>query len=279
MAVPYGETLAALAVRFTESAVENRISSEVALRPDIAGMRIYGAPIIAVASANDPLFEILRAPGVIGPHFLPPTAWLEGARSVISFFLPFSGRVTEANRADRNAPALEWLHGCTDGKAMVRALAEYLADELRRAGFRALVPGAAESLFREKEAKSTASPPEEQGEMRHSGNWSERHVAFVCGLGTFGLSAGLITRKGIAGSFGSVITERVLEPDARPYSGHMEYCARCGECARRCPAGAISMERGKDHTLCKAQSNLGGRYGCGKCQVGVPCQTGIPDSA
>ena len=34
--------------------------------------------------------------------------------------------------------------------------------------------------------------------------WSERHVAYVSGLGTFGLSGGLITAKGQAVRLGSV---------------------------------------------------------------------------
>ena len=40
----------------------------------------------------------------------------------------------------------------------------------------------------------------------YASNWSERHVAYVCGLGTFGCQ-GLITSKGLAGRFGSIITD------------------------------------------------------------------------
>lgn len=81
----------------------------------------------------------------------------------------------------------------------------------------------------------------------YTSNWSERHVAFVCGLGTFGLSKGLITEKGIAGRLGSLIVSEKFAPRTREYTDIYEYCTRCGACIRRCPAGAISLENGKEH--------------------------------
>ena len=61
--------------------------------------------------------------------------------------------------------------------------------------------------------------------------WSERHAAYVCGLRTFGLSKGLITKKGIAGRFTSLITDLPLLADERAYTDVYEYCTRCGACA------------------------------------------------
>ena len=121
-------------------------------------------------------------------------------------------------------------------------------------------------------------------------DWSERHVAYAAGLGTFGLSKGLITAKGMAGRIGSVITDAPFAPTPRPYSSPFEYCTICGACQARCPAGAIDKSKGcalgKDQTICGPYvmgSKLPPhgpkqlvRYGCGKCQVCVPCETGIP---
>jgi epoxyqueuosine reductase QueG len=112
-------------------------------------------------------------------------------------------------------------------------------------------------------------------------NWSERHVAFVCGLGTFGLSKGLITEKGVAGRFSSIVTDMGLSPSVRPYEGLYDYCIFCGLCARRCPANAISLDTGKAHEPCEAFLNetralFSPRYGCGKCQSGMPCESRIP---
>jgi epoxyqueuosine reductase QueG len=100
-------------------------------------------------------------------------------------------------------------------------------------------------------------------------------------LGTFGLSKGLITRKGTAGRFGSILTDLFLTPDTREYKDVYEYCNMCGICAKKCPSSAISVENGKDCLPCyefieeTLRKNYP-RYGCGKCQVGVPCESRIP---
>jgi hypothetical protein len=43
-------------------------------------------------------------------------------------------------------------------------------------------------------------------------NWSERHSAYIAGLGTFCLSYSLISEKGCAGRYGTVVTDLDLEP-------------------------------------------------------------------
>ncbi len=52
-------------------------------------------------------------------------------------------------------------------------------------------------------------------------DWSQRHIAFIAGLGTFGLNNMLITEKGCCGRIGSIITSLELEPTKRPEN---EYC-------------------------------------------------------
>ena len=115
----------------------------------------------------------------------------------------------------------------------------------------------------------------------YTSNWSERHVAFVCGLGTFGLSKGIITEKGLAGRLVGLIVTETFEARKRKYTDLYEYCTRCGACIRRCPAGAISMEGGKRHSPCdtfleSTKKMYAPRYGCGKCQTKVPCESRIP---
>ncbi|MPM73368.1 hypothetical protein SDC9_120348 [bioreactor metagenome] len=119
--------------------------------------------------------------------------------------------------------------------------------------------------------------------VSYTSNWSERHVAYVCGLGTFSLSKGLITEKGVSGRFGSLVTTAPLTVTPRAYSELYEYCVFCGACARNCPAEAIAIdpEVGKRHAPCAAfldeyRPQYAPRYGCGKCQVRVPCRDGIP---
>jgi epoxyqueuosine reductase QueG len=264
----------ALCREFLELSPLNLITAGQAIRPDIAGMRIFEPPLLGVAAAGDPLFEELRRPEVIGPHFVPPRGWLPGAASVLSFFLPFTGRVIQANLEDPACPNPEWAHARWEGQVMVAALCLCLVEALCENGEEALAP-ILDPRFQASDWGKLETMP------RFSSNWSERHVAYVCGLGTFGLSAGLITPRGMAGRFGSVLTSLPLPPDRRPYQSYTEYCVRCGACAQRCPAAAISLEEGKKHALCgplvdKSKEPYRPRYGCGKCQVGVPCQRRIP---
>jgi epoxyqueuosine reductase QueG len=120
--------------------------------------------------------------------------------------------------------------------------------------------------------------------LKYTSNWSERHVAFICGHGAFGLSKGLITEKGVAGRFFSLVTDMEMEVTPRRYTDIYAYCIRCGRCAALCPARAISLESGKDHRACAAflaetKRRYAPRYGCGKCQTDVPCESGIPPAA
>ena len=117
-----------------------------------------------------------------------------------------------------------------------------------------------------------------------------RHVQLVAGLGSLGLSDGLITPVGKAMRCGSVVTNIRLEPTPRTFRTHTDYClshARgiCRACMKRCPAGAIT-ERGHDKATCLAyirgkREELLKDYdvqigGCGLCQTGVPCEAGAP---
>ena len=128
-------------------------------------------------------------------------------------------------------------------------------------------------------------------------NWSERHIAYAAGQGTFSLSDGFITERGIAHRCGSVVTTAELPPDARTATGPFANClyyadGSCGNCIERCPAGAIS-EKGHDKIKCGAYlhdigydpQQFANGYdlersvaGCGLCQTKVPCEGRNPVS-
>lgn len=267
------EALQGLAVEFAEHSPLNYLTVEQSLRPELAGLRLYEEPILGFAAAGDPMFKELQSPGIIGPHFAPPQSWLPECKTVLSFFLPLTDAVKEANRSNPVWPADEWLHARIEGHRLVNALSVYLRDLLVQAGYPSVSPSLDARFWSNESTVFTASPG-------YTSNWSERHVAHVCGLGTFGLSAGLITRKGIAGRFGSVVTALPLPPDERPYRTYNEYCTHCGACIRRCPVRAITPE-GKRHAICgpfldETRVLFSPRYGCGKCQVAVPCESRIP---
>lgn len=272
-------------VRFTATNPNNFISDEDAIYPRLAGMKIFEEPLVGFASASDELFVTeFKKEGVIHPEYLSPLEWLPSAKTVISFFLPFTVEVKKSNRNrtdDSYEPSIpqrcsaEWLHARIEGQIFLDKITDYIQSILENEGFETVCPTTSGRLHMITPYIST---------------WSERHAAYAAGLGTFGLSKGLITEKGMAGRFGSVITNAEFDADIRPYSEPFEYCTMCGACMMKCPAGAIDKARGcalgKDQLICSPYVSKGKfpphgpnqrvRFGCGKCQCGVPCESGIP---
>ena len=233
---------------------------------------IWEAPAVGIAAASDPLFATLKQPGVVGPIHVDADHWLTGAKSVVSFFLPFSREVKKSYDKHARLPSLEWVSGRQNGEVFVNVARRALARYLQSQGGRAVVP----TLQRHYQAVDLIPM------------WSERHVAFIAGIGTFGLHGGLLTEKGAAGRIGSVVTDLDLLPTPRPYTGVYEYCpwvtdSTCGACIARCPVGAVH-DTGKDHQICLTNGRdhirpayaAWGYHSCGHCQNNLPCTDGIP---
>ena len=263
-------------------ATVDRLDPVKALRPELAGMTIFETPLWGYADAGDPLFQQFHDDyDVTYGNFLPPHSWLPAAATVVSVFFPFSTAVKKSNASDMSFPSDEWLHARIEGQQIINQCSGYLLDLLKSGGFDAVAPSIDPRFSAS--VGTWIEGDSDPGNHDYFSNWSERHVAFAAGLGTFGLSRGLITEKGMAGRFTSVITDMKFSPTPRPYTGIYEYCSRCGACIRNCPVNAIDMNEGKDHTLCSefvdmTHSRSENRYGCGKCQVKVPCQDAIPVS-
>jgi len=254
----------------------NRVEESYALRPEYVGTPIFEAPLMGCAAANDPLFAFMKQRAdIYGPTLRLPEEWLPGAVSVVSFFLPFTRAIRDSNRGDLSRPSDLWLHGRIEGQAFLNRAAVYLAELLREAGGRVAVPSVdpAFSVVRDPSRAERGEPP-------YVSNWSERHAAFTAGLGTFSLSKHLITEKGVCGRFSSVITDLPLPVTPRPYTDPYEYCTFCGACRKRCPVDAIGPQE-KDNRICSdfqkgIRERFAPRYGCGKCQLSVPCETRRP---
>lgn len=245
--------------------------------PNAGLVLIYDTPLIGFANAEDELFEKYKQYDAIGPNFLTPKEWLPSARTVVSFFLPFSEQIRVSNRKDRVDPSPEWMCGRMEGQVFLERFMAELRRQLQDKGIETCVPIQDERFRKEFE------PAEINGitDIHMDSSWSERHAAYVCGLGTFGLSRGLISKRGVAGRYASLIVSEKWQPDARPYSGLYDYCIMCGACVRNCPVQAISMEYGKKNIPCKEHldrmlKKYYPRYGCGKCQVSVPCEFRAP---
>ena len=110
----------------------NEISPDIALSPELAGEKIFEAPLVCVASAQDPLYEKLTQPDVIGPWHMGPEAWLPGAKAVISLFFPCTETIKVQQRKipDRVSPA--WLHGRIEGQSFIIAFTTALRDALQQ---------------------------------------------------------------------------------------------------------------------------------------------------
>ena len=202
--------------------------------------------------------------------------------TVISWILPQRKLVRKANRAGKTYPAEEWARIRVYGEKFNIALRHHVVKCLEDANHAAVAPMLTPNWTIVKSQR-----------FSYASSWSERHAAHAAGLGTFGLCDGLITAKGKAMRAGSVVAKVSIEATPRPYADHQAYClyytdGTCGKCIDRCPVRAIT-EAGHDKEKCrqhlarsreyiKKKYNFEG-YGCGLCQVAVPCEAGIPVKA
>ncbi len=245
-------------------------------------------PQLGIAQGTDPLFEKLKKD--IGPFYWTPREIFSMAfpdlnckaeeLAVISYILPQTEATRLDQRKETEVPTRRWACSRYYGEIFNCELRLHLASQLTHGGYAAVAPERwHEFNYRESEKFGLAS------------NWSERHTAWIAGLGTFGLCDGLITAVGKAVRFGSVVARIEIPATERPYRNHQEYClwfseGGCGDCMKRCPAGAIT-ETGHDKKKCfeyirtvttpYSQKNYKtGATPCGLCQVKIPCEKRIP---
>ena len=243
--------------------------------------------LIGFSSGADPLYQeykeyvgpFHRTPLEIFREAFPEIGAQAGDLTVISWVLPSTEATKADNRKETLYPSERWARARIFGEAFNVKLAKHVTATLEEAGFKALVPS---------QSPLWKTMPSERFTM--ASTWSERHAVYASGLGTFGLCDGLITSRGKAIRCGSVIALIRIPPTERPYSHHRAYClffskGTCGKCISRCPVEALSTA-GHDKVKCRtyledtrkyvpAHFGFEG-YGCGLCQTGVPCESGIP---
>ncbi|MBN1381122.1 MAG: epoxyqueuosine reductase [Deltaproteobacteria bacterium] len=273
---------------YVRTSPQNRLDS-------FGGATIFDEPLVGFADGDDPIFlnykKVVHAdhftPREILVKYLTEVKQLEALNpsqiSVVSFILPIARQTRLSNTLEKEGPSLRWNHTRWQGQDFIDDLSAHLVSVLEEAGFHAVAPEIS-PLFK------IYNLPD-----GFASNWSQRHMAYAAGLGTFSLNDGFITKKGMAMRCGSVVTDLKLKPSERPYKNHLANCrfhatGKCGVCMQRCPYGAIT-EKGHDKMKCvdalfvkqkpwidgDCGSGYIGRYaGCGLCQTGVPCESRIP---
>lgn len=214
----------------------------------------YRKPLVGFSSAADPLYAKIKEE--VGLHHLRPAEILPEVKTIVSFFLPFSKKVVEANRRGHDVPAQEWVDSYAHANNLIGKTSQDLADLVASRGFKAALVNTIKN-YDEKTLKAS---------------WSHRSAAFLSGLGRFGLSRMLITPAGGAGRYGTILISEELLPSVRPEE---ELClfwknGSCRYCLEHCPVKALDDDPDKfDRQAC--QLNLNKSQGvCGKCAVG-PC--------
>jgi len=244
------------------------------MREDIATS--YGQPLVGFADAFHPYIQNL--PKLISPTHELPQNILPDARIIIAYFVPFTKELAKANRTDTLLASPEWARAYEETNALFAELNSKLITFIKEnAGLAGITPKAV--TFDQKLLIS---------------DWSQRHIAYAAGLGTFGINNMLLTRHGCCGRFSTVVTNLNLAPDAPIESDFCLYKKNgtCGACVKHCPTGALTADgydRFKCYALCQENAKIYNMFGssyttedgtgansvgsevCGKCITGSPC--------
>ncbi len=224
-------------------------------------------PLVACASAADPLFGALR--GAVSQEHAMPVDLLPEARTVIVFFLPFKRELGRENDRTPVYASRNWALAYTATNSLIEAVNLSLTNRIEKAGHRAAVTPATHNF----------------DSVKLISQWSHKHLAYIAGLGTFGLHRMIITRAGCCGRLGSLVTTMPFPPSERP---RVEFCLRkagreCRACADRCTYEALSTESYDRHACYRQCLVNDGHYSdlplvdvCGKCSCEVPCSHGVP---
>lgn len=218
-------------------------------------------PLIAYAYAKDPLFYELKRE-VSSSHSMPADL-IEDAKTIITYFIPFSKDINTSNIKSKESSA-QWSIAYIETNKLILEINKFINIKLTASNY-----------------DSTILPPTHNfDEQKLISDWSHKHVAYIAGLGKFGLHKMLITQKGCSGRLGSIVTNLKIEPTTR---SDKEYClynydGTCQKCVDNCVSGALKIDS-FDRNICykhllenaKYHSKLGFADACGKCVSKVPC--------
>ena len=222
-------------------------------RPDF-----YRSPLIAFSSAHDERYSKLKE--IIGQWHLNPVELLPDAKSVVSYFVPFTKSVVLEPAREKDVSII-WAEAYLIINSYFDHINKSLSDYLVKLGFSVKSIPATNTYI-----------PEEMKSM-----WSHRSAAVIAGLGSFGANKMLITEKGSGGRFCSIITSAPLKPTQHSTSnGCLNMLdGSCGLCIDVCPVDALKPdsidkfacqdEIFKNEEILEEKTAYKGAGVCGKC--------------
>jgi epoxyqueuosine reductase len=286
---------------YIEKAVKDFVlTSPLNCMVDFQNKPFFGEPVLSFSDGDSPIFKNFKQ-SVSESHLLPreilekqipiPFRMKPGFElkhvTVIAGALPVNPEIIRAEAGSQYGSSLihnhmNWLGGHW---GFLKAVCDYIEVLFYIMGHSAVAPFYS-PLFKDEPQKMAENC------RKTVCNWSERHVAEACGLGTFGLNGMIITEKGIAVNLFSLVCDVEITSTPPPKQQNCLYYRNgsCGKCMERCRNSAITKE-GRNPRKCheyvaqklpeifKREGRLEGIIGlpsCGLCTMGVPCSERIP---
>ena len=228
-------------------------------RPDL-----FREPMVGFVSAKDP--ALLNVKEIVGPWHDLPEDQLTGAKSIIAYEVPFTKEVA-MDPENARFSGLTWSEAYVIINDNFELISTAVADYLRSLGYEA----------------STVKATNDYDPSDPVSSWSHRTMAAAAGLGKFGLNRILITAKGSAVRYCSLLTTAELDPSG-PYTG--PECmglkdGSCTICLDACPVDALTRWAEGGKLDCQALQNtyhdkmieelsVDTAGTCGKCIAACP---------
>ena len=229
---------------------------------------LWKEPITKIISARNG--ELKKIKDAVSMDHCMPNDILPDAKSIICFFIPFHEAVVNGN-INGTLASEKWAVTYIETNILIKKINENIEDLLEQDGYKA--------------GKIAATHNFDVNKLMS--DWSHRHIAYIAGIGTFGINNMLITKKGCCGRLGSIITNYEFS-EYKNLNKRREKCLNklngsCGVCQKKCVANAYvngRFDRFKCYDQClkngEYYKKLGTADVCGKCLVGLPCSTKEP---
>ena len=209
--------------------------------------QIFSKIFFGVAKGSDPLF--LEYKDIIGKyHLTPEEIWNSFDSlphsihpekiSILSFGFSFSNNIKEAGSNIQTNPPDLYLIARNFADATKNEALIIIQQFLTNKGYNAAICHQSHLVEY----------------VGYSSSWSERHIAYAAGLGSFSLTDAFISEYGVNIRLGSIITDVPFSISKRivktPYSNCLYFSnGGCKKCIERCPTNALS-EQGHDKKRC-----------------------------